>query len=78
MSRHHFHPCSTCTGMVPCDGEWDRNDDAGEWEAICPDYHLPNGEVAEIQCDNCLALDRSRPMKAPDDEVADAQEGEQP
>ena len=53
MTRPHFHPCSTCPSVVPCHGEWERNYD-GFPEAICPNYHLPNGEVAELQCEECL------------------------
>ena len=52
MTRHHSHPCSTCPGFVPCDGEWERNHD-GFPEVICGLYHLPNGATAELICEDC-------------------------
>ncbi len=56
MSRpyRHAHPCASCGRAVPCDGELERNED-GEPPVICPAYHLPHGQIADLRCEDCSA-----------------------
>lgn len=51
--RSHTHPCSHegCRAQVPCEGTWERNYD-GWPAAICTGYHLSNGEIADVRCED--------------------------
>lgn len=50
--RSHTHPCSECQRPVPCSGEPVDNSD-GWPEVICSDYHVSNGTVADVCCEDC-------------------------
>ena len=50
-TNRHTHPCTHCEAPVACDDQWERNYD-GWPEVICPSFHLPNGHLAEVRCDN--------------------------
>lgn len=52
-TRVHYHKCATCGEPVECFGIFERNYD-GWPEAICADYHLPNGLTnPQCLCDGC-------------------------
>lgn len=48
----HLHPCDGCQVGVACDGELAENPD-GWPDVICRAVHRPNGETAEVWCENC-------------------------
>lgn len=50
--KGHTHPCALCGKPTECHGDWERNYD-GFPEAICTDYHLPSGSIAEVLCESC-------------------------
>lgn len=59
-SRVHHHPCQRCGAPVECVGKWEENYD-GFPEAICADFHLPNGgENPHCLCDDCEDCDATR------------------
>jgi hypothetical protein len=56
MTRYHTHDCARCHAPVECsDDNLERNYD-GFPEVICTAYHLSDGSLAHLLCDDCEDL----------------------
>jgi hypothetical protein len=64
-SKTHTHPCENsprCPNTFACSGQWEPNHD-GWPEAICDNYHMPNGSIDAVTCafceaDTCVVCER--------------------
>jgi hypothetical protein len=50
--RIHTHPCAVCGKPVECDGTLEENHD-GFPEVICLSYHMENGDIRWLECEDC-------------------------
>lgn len=60
MRHEHTHNCTVCQTPTPCGGELERNHD-GWPETVCSFYHLSNGSIADIFCEDCDACECGEP-----------------